>query len=380
MTDRDESAVEITAENARPDAAYRDTAAVADDFKRWLATRLPDTADPSIDSITSPTGSGMSSDTLLIDATWTTDGERATHRLVARIAPSQTTIPVFPTYDLRSQFLTMQVVAEESEVAIPRLYWLEEDPAPLGAPFFVMGRVDGVVPPDVLPYNFGSWVCDATPAQRGEIERSSVAVLGELHAIDRPRERFAFLPGAADDSPLRRHFADLADYLEWVVADSPRPPVLDRGMTWLKDHWPSTEGEAVLSWGDARIGNMMFESFRPVAVLDWEMASIAPREMDLAWMIFLHRFFEDIVVLMELPGLPDFLRRDVIEQLYTEATGYEPQHMDWYTMYAAVRHGIIMARVQQRSIHYGQMEMPEDPNGLVMHAATIEAMMAGTYW
>jgi len=37
---------------------------------------------------------------------------------------------------------------------------------------------------------------------------------------------------------------------------------------------------------------MLFRDFAPVAVLDWEMAGIAPREVDLGWMIYLHRVFQ----------------------------------------------------------------------------------------
>ena len=37
----------------------------------------------------------------------------------------------------------------------------------------------------------------------------------------------------------------------------------------------------MLSWGDSRIGNVMYRDFAPVAVLDWEMAPLGPRELDL---------------------------------------------------------------------------------------------------
>ena len=36
--------------------------------------------------------------------------------------------------------------------------------------------------------------------------------------------------------------------------------------------------------------------------------------------------------------------------------------------------------MQQRSIHFGEVEMPDDPNDLVMHRATLEEMLDGTYW
>lgn len=78
------------------------------------------------------------------------------HPLVARVAPTESTMPVFPAYDLESQFRTMAQVREHSAVPVPAVYWSESDPDALGAPFFVMERISGDVPPDVMPYNFGS--------------------------------------------------------------------------------------------------------------------------------------------------------------------------------------------------------------------------------
>ena len=135
-----------------------------------------------------------------------------------------------------------------------------------------------------------------------------------------------------------------------------------------------------MSWGDSRIGNVMYRDFEPVAVLDWEMAGLATREVDLAWLIFIHRFFEDIATSMDLPGMPHFLRRDEVAGMYESMTGHTPRDLDFHTMYAALRHGVIMSQVQRRAIHFGEAEMPEDVDDLIMHRATLEAMLAGTYW
>ena len=119
------------------------------------------------------------------------------------------------------------------------------------------------------------------------------------------------------------------------------------GFAWLEDHWPD-EGPTVLSWGDARIGNLMYRDFTPVAVLDWEMATLGPRELDVGWMIYLHRFFDDLAVSFGLPGLPDFLRRDAVAEQYEPSPVTLPRDLDWYTAYAAVRHAVIMTRVGLR--------------------------------
>ena len=68
-----------------------------------------------------------------------------------------------------------------------------------------------------------------------------------------------------------------------------------------------------MNWGDARVGNTLYRDFTPVAVLDWEMATVGPREVDLAWMIFLHEFFDDMAERFGMPahdGLPAALVGD----------------------------------------------------------------------
>ena len=50
-------------------------------------------------------------------------------------------------------------------------------------------------------------------------------------------------------------------------------------------------------------------------------------------------------------------------------------------MYAALRHGVVvMSQVQRRAIKFGEAEMPEDIDDLIMHRATLEQMLEGEYW
>jgi aminoglycoside phosphotransferase (APT) family kinase protein len=366
----------------RPDSSGRDPEVIRASLERWLAARLPEGSDPQVSGLEVPERNGMSSVTVLLDARWTEDGVREDRPLVARMAPEESAVPVFPDYDFETQFRVMQRVAALTGVPVPKVLWLETDPAAVGVPFFVMERAYGVVPPDVMPYDFGdNWLFDATPEQQQAVESSTVAVLAELHAIEDPEQHFAFLASdAPGDTPLRRHVAAQRTYYEWVCSDGLRSPLIEAAFDWLDEHWPDDEGPTVLSWGDSRIGNVMYRDFRPVAVLDWEMAGLATREVDLAWLIFLHRFFEEIAVSMGLPGMPHFLRRDEVAARYESMTGHTPRDLDFYTLYAALRHGIVMSQVQRRSIRFGDAEMPEDVDDLIMHRATLEAMLAGTYW
>ncbi|MBB5779604.1 phosphotransferase family protein [Nonomuraea jabiensis] len=343
----------------------RDLVELRDSLACWLRGRVGGSA--SVSEVSRPAENGMSSETLFFTATW----DEGRTRCVARLAPAVEAVPVFPSYDLGAQFEIMRLAREKAGIPAPRALWFEPDPAHLGTPFLVMEREDGDVPPDVMPYTFGSWLLDAAPADQRRLQDAAVAVLAALHRAEfTPAELAAF--GAAG---LRAHVEAQRAYYAWAHGERPIP-VLDRAFRWLESHWPREPGPDVLCWGDARIGNMMFRDFTPVAVLDWEMAAVGPPELDLSWMIFLHRFFQDITVSAGFPGMPDFMRSDDVCRKYREITGYEPRDMDFYEMYAALRHGIVMARVWQRRIHFGEQPRPDDPDDLVLHRATIEELLA----
>ncbi len=67
---------------------------------------------------------------------------------------------------------------------------------------------------------------------------------------------------------------------------------------------------------------MMFRDFEPVAVLDWEMAAVGPREIDIGWMVYLHRFLDDIALQAGLPGMPHFMRLDDVARAYERHAGH----------------------------------------------------------
>ena len=367
-------------EAPNPKRSSRDPEELRARMEAWLATRLPAGADPRVPEVTSPSSNGMSSETLLFEAAWTEDGASRSGQFVARVEPDPADVPVFRKYDLGQQFRLMQLVREKTRVPVPNARWLELEPGPLGARFFVMDRVDGRVPPDVMPYNMDSWLLSASPEEQSRLEDATVGVLAELHSLDVETVDTSFLeldmPG---DSALRRHVADWREYYDWTRGDG-QHPVLDRAFAWLDEHWPEDEGETVLSWGDSRIGNILYAGFEPSAVLDWEMGGLAPREMDLAWMIFLHAFFENIARQYELPGMPNFLQRDHVAEIYEQKTGHRVQNLEFFEMYAAIRHGIVMSRVFARQVHFGEAQPSDDPDEPILHRNLIEGMLDGSYW
>jgi aminoglycoside phosphotransferase (APT) family kinase protein len=360
----------------------RDLAELERRMRDWLARRLPEAKDHDLRISSTTAATGYSSETVLVDASWTDGDERRTEELVARLAPASSDVPVFPSYDLRRQFETMRLVGRLTDVPVPKTWWLEDDPDAIGSPFFIMSRVDGSVPPDVMPYTFGdNWLFDSSAQDRGVLQESSIRLLVDLHAIGDAETVFSYLsfdePGA---TALERHVAHTKAWYEFAVAGGVRSSVIERCFAWLDDHWPKHGSGTVLSWGDSRIGNVMYRDHRPVAVLDWEMAGLGPRELDVTWMIFAHKVFQDIAGALELPGMPEFLRPDDVIDLYESASGEQIRDLAFYGTYAAIQWGIVFLRTGRRQAHFGEITMPENPDELMHHRESLEKMAVGQYW
>ena len=107
----------------------RDPAALQRALQSWIAGRLPAGAGPRVSEVTSPSATGMSSETLLFDVHWNEDGAAKQGAFVARVEPDLDDCPIFPVYDLKAQFELLRIVGERSRVPVPQARWLELDRA-----------------------------------------------------------------------------------------------------------------------------------------------------------------------------------------------------------------------------------------------------------
>ena len=354
----------------------RDASTVPGVLADWLATLLPAGADPVVVLLSGVDANGMSSETLLFDATWTEGGRQRVGRYVARVAPTEADFPVFPSYDLQHQYDAMRLVGELSAVPVPAVSRMEPTGTVLGSPFFLMERIEGVVPQDVLPYTFGdNWLFDATPHEQRRLQDASVQTLAALHAIPDAVTTFAFLdPALPGATLLARHLARARAWYEFAVPDIGRSATAERALAWLEANVPEG-GDTVLCWGDARIGNVMYRDFAPVAVLDWEMAAIGPRELDVSWMLFAHWVFQSITDMLEMPGMPDFLREDDVVAAYEAASGATLGDLGWFHVFNALQWCVIFMRTTARSVHFGEMERPDDIETAMHHKPLMERIM-----
>ena len=312
-----------------------------DEVRGWLSSRL----DREVTGVEGTGDAGMSSETLLFEA--------GADRLVARLAPQEGDLPVFPTYDLEGQAAVMRRVRDETDVPVPEIVLADRE-------VLVMRRVDGRVPPDVLPYTFGdNWLFDAPADEQRSLQDASVRLLAGVHSL-------------AAEGGLEAHVAKTERWYDFV---GERSSVVDAGFDWLRARMPE-EGASVLSWGDARIGNVLYDGFSPVAVLDWEMAGAGPRELDVAWMVMAHMVFEHLAASMELAGMPSFMRADDVVETYEKASAVRLGDLGWYLVYAAVQWGIVFIRTGQRRVHFGEADAPASTDDHLYHRGLLEGLLS----
>jgi len=193
-------------------------------------------------------------------------------------------VPVFQTYDLERQYHVMSLVASRTEVPVPPLRWLELDPARVGAAFLVMDRVDGEVPRTSCRTTSAAGFPRRLRRNRSNCRTRRCTPFAALHDMDAaPRTSPSSSSAARRRAPCGRTSTTSGP----ITNGWPRTCVIRCSSAALPGS--TTTGRArvgpVLSWGDARIGNVIYRNFTPAALLDWEIAAVGPRELDLGWLV-----------------------------------------------------------------------------------------------
>jgi aminoglycoside phosphotransferase (APT) family kinase protein len=356
----------------------RDVSTLPGVLSQWLSTVMPGGVTPQITVESGVDANGMSSETIILTGRWEQDGTPREQKWVARVAPTAQDVPVFTSYRMDHQFDVIRLVGEKTDVPVPPVRWLESTGSVLGSQFFLMDYVDGRVPPDVMPYTFGgNWFADAPAENRRELQDKTVEVIAKLHSISTPEQTFGFLDDGSDSNALRRNLNWLKSWYAWAVPDIGSSALVERALEWLEANWPAEVAatDPVLIWGDSRVGNVLYDGFTPAAVLDWEMATLGPREMDAAWMIFAHNVFQELAGLAGLPGLPDFMREDDVRATYAALTGVELGDLNWFYVYSGVIWACVFMRTSARRVRFGEIEKPDDVESLFYHGSLLKRLI-----
>jgi aminoglycoside phosphotransferase (APT) family kinase protein len=172
----------------------------------------------------------------------------------------------------RAQEFRLLQAVHAAGVAAPRPRWLCDDPAVLGAPFFLMDRLEGEA--------VGRRVVrePALTEARRRLPRQMGEQLGRIHAVD--YAPLDFLPRPAAGSTPALAALDNGD--RQLQSFGEPHPVLELAARWLRRHAPPCPAP-VLIHGDFRVGNLMVGPAGLVGVFDWEFARVGDPHEDLAW-------------------------------------------------------------------------------------------------
>jgi aminoglycoside phosphotransferase (APT) family kinase protein len=303
----------------------RDLDDLARELTGWLGRQMPGARGITLDNFTYPRGAGQSHETILFDARWTEDGEARSQGCVVRIKPGNFT--VFPDNLFDEQYRVMKVLSDGGYVTVAKPLWFEADPHVIGKPFFVMEKKAGRVPVSVPPYAKSGWLSEATPAQRRHLWEGAVRQLAAVQLV--PISEVRFLEGPAH---AREGFAQEWDkytrFVEWLRHD-PRSRILKAGLDRLGANFPANQPEGMV-WGDARIGNIMFDDdFNVVAVMDWEQPSLGGALQDLSWFTTLSETMHGRNA-SHGGYLEGMGTREETIALWEEITGKSAADLEWY--------------------------------------------------
>ncbi|MBW2241889.1 MAG: phosphotransferase family protein [Deltaproteobacteria bacterium] len=341
----------------------RDLELTATQLAQWLQKRLSDARNLEVIGLSKPAATGFSNDTLLFDLLWDEAGEARRKGYVVRIEP--TGPGVFPEYDLSLQYDIMDILGKKTTIPVPAMLDIEDDASVLGAPFYVMEKVEGQIPPDNPPYHMEGWLKEAPEAEQQKVWWSCLDTMVDIHKLDWKALGMGFLKcSSPGETHLAKQLNSLESYYEWAARGVPNPTI-EPALRWLVENKPREPVTPSILWGDSRIGNMIFRQGECAAVLDWEMAVLGDPAQDLAWWLFLDRHHSEGVETPRIPGLPS---HEATVARYEEKMGRSVENLAYYEIFAATHFSTMMMRIAQQLVHSGLM--PE-ANGLAFERNNI---------
>jgi aminoglycoside phosphotransferase (APT) family kinase protein len=247
---------------------------------------------------------------------------------------------VLPTaHDMVREFRVISALADTS-VPVARAVALCTDPAVLGAPFYLMGFVDGLVfdRPDALARL-------DPPAARTACEQL-VDTLVRLHAVDPARVGLADFgrPEGFLARQVRRW------HQQWQASETRPLDVLPAVVERLTSTVPDQSAPAVVH-GDYRLTNVMF---RPdltgiAAVVDWEMATLGDPLTDVGLLVVYQSLAADGDFVMPRMSPDDgFLAPAELVARYAAGSPRELAELDWYVGFGYFKLAVVAEGIHHR--------------------------------
>ena len=285
-------------------------------------------SDVTVLDMRAPSAGGFSSGAQFIEASFD-DGEPESLFLKFH---GDAPVTSFHIYNLAGQF-AVQKVMFDAGLPVPEPLYLDADGTFLGCSGYVMRQTGGEAG------SAKAW-CDgalatASPDDRDQMLADAIRQLVAIHALDKDDPKLAFLyEVASGEDSIEREInwaLDLAEY---------------HG---LEDHRVASAAEALLSrrpaghvdvvnHGDFKFDNLMFTDAKVSAIIDFEMTNVAPREMDLAYLLFVTRSVSP----PDQPNPGWFPDESRLIAMYEDAGGEKIRDFEYYQDLAAFKFSVMM--------------------------------------
>ena len=338
-------------------------------LENYLSSEKPDANNLKIIELDIPVATGFSNETIIFTAQWEEDGKDRTEKFVGRIEPKDGGMfPVQHSGLEKSCYLQhriMQTVAEQKVVPMPELFSFNSNLEPLGRSFFAMSFVEGEIPSDNPRYTVEGFLVDSsTPEERKLLIEDGLRVMAGIHSIKWKEAGLEWLDSSKAGAPSTQHQINIWRDYSLSELKGREHPVLDEAFKWLEGNDPRDE-RIGLSWGDSRIGNIIWQDYRAAAVLDWEACSLLPTEADLGWWLMFDRMSFDDMGVERMEGYPT---REEMISMYETFTGEATRDVYYWEVFATMRFCSIFIRLGDRLVEAGFMQ--EDSNPAVPNMVT----------
>ncbi|HEY1821654.1 MAG TPA: phosphotransferase family protein [Trebonia sp.] len=228
----------------------------------------------------------------------------------------------------------------ETGVPVPLAYALCTDPGVLGAPFYVMSRVNGVA------YRTADQLAELGPARARTIAERMIGTLAQLHAV---------IPDEVGLAEFGRPQGFLARQVRrWkqqLDASHSRPLAgIDELHALLAADPPDGSPPAIVH-GDYRIDNVLVGADDKVAaVVDWEMATLGDPLTDVGLLVVYQRMdrLGDGPMASDAPGYPSVPE---VLALYAASSGRDLTDLGFYIALASFKAAVILEGIHFRYVH-----------------------------
>ncbi len=319
-------------------------------LRDWLEANVAGWSNVRLRPLEVLLGSGFSAEIFFVDVDYDDASGAQSRTLVVRRQPTDLEVVLGSSLELQGR---MMAALDRLKLApVPDWIGMELDPAVLGNPFLIMGRVDGQSATQNPNYNSTGWIAEMTPAQRGVTWKNAIEAFAQLSKIDWQADGFAFLARAEWGRPgLDQYLGHIEAWYSGCRKDRVMPTV-DAAIAYIRAHEPKDTPVNVL-WGDSTPSNVMFRADGSVSgLIDWELAAMGPSELDLAWWLYFDDLFSRRFGVARLEGLPT---RDESIAIWEAAVGRKAQHLDYYDVVVALRMALVVVGAFDRQVGVGNI-------------------------